>query len=317
MKKTFLLLAAICSFAACHHKPKDGSSDQLTSGFIRIASSNEFENLIEDEINSFSGHYDSAYVIPIYRTEAEAIRLLVDDSVRLTTATRDLTDRERYEMSLRNMVPRRSLIAFDAVALITGRENPDSIISVHTLKKILTGEITDWSQINAANAGGTIRVVFDNQQSGIFRYIVDSLLNKQTEKINPNLYELGTTDAVVKTVSERSDAIGLIALNHISDDNRTACKNILKKTRLMRVSQAEPATLDNSTLPYAGDIRAEQYPLWRSVYIIVSDPKSGLATGFGVFLANQVGQKVIQTCGLLPITDAHNIRVEITDELPQ
>jgi phosphate transport system substrate-binding protein len=99
------------------------------------------------------------------------------------------------------------------------------------------------------------------------------------------------------------NAIGMIGFLDVQDN-----------IRLMRVSKEENATLENSYLPYAGDIIHENYPLWRPVYILLSDPRSGLSSAFSIFMAHEIGQKVIQKSGLLTINGSHIMDVSFHDE---
>jgi phosphate transport system substrate-binding protein len=309
-----LFLAAF--FCSCTIAPKDRLTTQLTSGLTRIACSEEFQNLIESEINAFSGIYDSAYIIPYYRSETEIMRLLTEDSVNIAISTRDVNDRERHALDEKNLVVHKSIIAFDGVAIVNNPQNSDSVLSQIHIEKILRGEITDWSELDPENKTGQIRILFDSRQSGVFRYVIDSILKKNTEHISTNLYELGSTEAVIEKTAEMPNALGFIASNHVSDDYNRKCAQTLAKIRLVRIGRNAEVSVKNSYLPYAGDIRTENYPFWRSVYVLVTEPRSGLSSGFAVFLANQIGQKVVQKSGLLAITDAHNIAVEISDEFP-
>jgi len=300
---------------SCKKTSGDRWKDTLTGGLIYVACDDDFENLMEAEIASFSAFYDTAYIIPIYKNEKEVIRLLIDDTVRLAIATRDISESEKREMKAKNRVVRKSLIAFDGIALITSKLNKDSLIGLPTLKKILTGEISDWSQINPENKAGVIRILFTGKESSVLRYMVDSVM--QTTDITSNLYALGSVSDVIEKTAQMPNALGLIGFNHLSDEYKSGYADIMSKIKLMRVSKEDKAVQENSYLPYAGDIRTGNYPLWRSVFVLVSDPRSGLSTGFGVFLVNQIGQKVVQKSGLLPITDTWNKHVEITDKFPQ
>jgi phosphate transport system substrate-binding protein len=86
----------------------------------------------------------------------------------------------------------------------------------------------------------------------------------------------------------------------------------------MRVGKEENATLQNTYLPYAGDIKSEDYPLWRTIYVLLSDPKSGLSSGFSIFLAHDVGQMVMLKSGLLPAAaDPQNRSVKVVDSYPE
>jgi len=302
----FFLLNCI----SCKKEAKDNWDDTMTSGFIRIASDENFKALMDAEIQVFEAHYPNAIVVPIYTNETEAIRLLIDDSVRFVLATRDLTGKERAEMTEKTMRVQKHLVAFDGIALITNQFNPDSIIGISTLKKILTGEITEWSQINPNSPLGTIRVIFDNKESGILRYAADSILRGEAH--SPNLYALNNNIEVIEKVIEMPNTIGLLGVN-VLGDNIEYWNNI----RLMRISREEEATLENSYLPYAGDIVQENYPLWRPIYVLLSDPRRGLSSGLSVFMANEIGQKIILKSGLLPITDPHVMPVIIRNEYPK
>ena len=319
MKKQIILLGLLVlvlfSYTSCKKKSRDNWDDTMTAGFIRIASDESFRALMDAQIRAFETHYPNATVIPIYTNETEAIRLLVEDSVRFALTTRDLNTKERAEMAERAMFARKHLIAFDGIALITNPLNPDSIIGIPTLRKILTGEITEWSQINPDSPLGTIRVIFDNRESGVLRYAVDSLLRGDAH--SPNLYALNNSIEVIDRVVEMPNAIGMIGVNVLSDHTGSTYREYRNKIRITRVSREENATVENSFLPYAGLIVQENYPLWRPVYVLLSDPRSGLSSGLTVFLANEIGQKIVLTSGLLPVTDSHIMRVIVRDRYPR
>ena len=287
--------------------PDDGWTDTINSGLIRVACDESYRSLMDQAVSAFEIRYDSAYIIPLYTNEKDAVRLMMDDSVRFAMTSRTLNAKETEIFKEKNRVVRSSLIAFDGVALITNLANPDSIIGLPTLKKILTGEITTWSQINPQSKLDTIRVIFGGNQSGVYRYAVDSIVKGKT--LSPYLYgnELSSSAEVVQKVKETPNALGMIGF----------LKVVRSSVRMMRVSKEDNATLDNSYFPWAGDIVTENYPLWRPVYIHIADPRSGLSTAFGVFLANQVGQKVIQSAGLLTINNSNIMDVNFKDQLPQ
>jgi phosphate transport system substrate-binding protein len=278
----------------------------MDGGLIRIACDESFKSLMDVEIAAFEIRYDSAYIIPIYAHETEAIRLMLVDSVRFALTTRDINPQEKQAFEEKKRVVRKSLIAFDGVALIANLSNNDSIIGLPTLKKILTGEITNWSQLNHfVSNSDTIRILFDGNgnESGVLRYALDSII--KGEKLSPHLYALKNSAEVIRKVAEMPNAIGMVGFLGVQDN-----------VRLMRVSKEENATLENSYLPYAGDIIHEKYPLWRPVYILLSDPRSGLSSAFSIFMANEIGQKVIQKSGLLTINGSHIMDVSFRNEFP-
>jgi len=52
--------------------------------------------------------------------------------------------------------------------------------------------------------------------------------------------------------------------------------------------------------PYQAYIATHYYPLWRTVYIISREARTGLGTGFASFVAGEKGQKIILRSGLVP-----------------
>ena len=310
----FLLLL---SFVSCKKKQhNDKWNDTLTAGIINIACDEDFKYLMDAEIDAFQVHNNyQAIINPIYSNENEVIRLLMEDSVRLALTTRTLNAAEQKTAKEKQMLVQQYLIAFDGIALIANKTNPDSLISFSTIKKILTGEITDWSQINPHSTLGAIRVIFDGNQSGILRYVVDSLA-KQTA-LSSQLYALNNTDELIKKVGELPNAIGIVGFNLLDNENRWKESGLKDKFRIMRIGKEENLSLQNTYLPYSGDIKNEDYPLWRTVYVLLSDPKSGLSSGFSIFLAHEVGQMVILKSGLLPaVSDPQNQSVKIVDAYP-
>jgi len=87
------------------------------------------------------------------------------------------------------------------------------------------------------------------------------------------------------------------------------------KIKVMYVSRYEHATLENSYQPYQAYIALDDYPMTRNVYILLSDPRSGLSTGFTSFVMSDRGQKIILKSGILPATQPVRI-VSVKDEYP-
>jgi phosphate transport system substrate-binding protein len=314
----YILFIGICAgliFAVSSCKKgeiKDGWTDTTDSGLIRIACDENFKHLVDAEIMVFEANYPFSSVIPVYVNEAEAIRLLMADSVRFALVTRSLSAKENQTLREKNRIARKNIIGFDGITFITHPENPDSIISVPVLQKILSGEITDWSQIYPNSQLGKIQVLLDNEESGTLRYVSDSI--HIGDNYSPNLYALNNGLEVVEKVTKMPNALGIIGFNLIGDETNSDAKKLRAQVRLMRVSKDEKIIVENSFYPYAGDLRHEDYPFWRPVYVLLTDPRAGLSSTLSIFFAQQVGQKIIQKCGLLPATDSQNMSVRIISD---
>ena len=312
MKRQFRLigLVALVVLSACNSKSK-GPTDTYSSGVVSIAADESFEPIIQEEIEVFENLYPLAGIVPRYTTEVEAINLLLKDSVRLAITTRTLTKEEMNSFHSRKFFPREIKLATDGLALIVNRANPDSLLSVRDFRRILTGEVKNWKEVNPNSRLKGIQVVFDNKNSSTVRFAVDSIC--KGVPLSSQLKALKTNREVIDYVARTPDAIGIIGVNWLSDRNDSTGLSFSKEVRLMSVSAADKAMPDNSYKPYQAYLYYGDYPLARSIYALLNDPRSALPWGFASFLASDRGQRIILKSGLVPATQPVRV-VNVKDE---
>lgn len=309
-----LLITIILMGSSCSRAPKSTKwQDTTTAGVIPISCDQCFQPIIQSEIDVFESLYPMAGILPIYTDEVEAISLLMQDSVRLAVTSRGLTDGERVSFTNKNMVVREIVIAVDAIALIVNNANNDTIIGMPVLKKILTGEITEWKQLNPQSKLGKIQVMFDNPNSSTVRYAIDSICGGQ--ELSKDLYAQKNNKEVLEMVSKVPNALGIIGVNWISNENDTTNLSFTDKIKVVSVGKYEAGDEYNSYKPYQAYIALNKYPMTRYVYVLLSDPKSGLSSGFASFIASDRGQRIILKSGILPATQPVNI-VNVNDNFP-
>lgn len=303
MKKQLWLTAALslALLAACHRKPKDGLTDTYTSGVIEIAADESFRPIVQEEIDVFEGLFPLAGIVPRYTTEVEAVNLFLKDSVRLAVTTRPLTEEETNSFHSRKFFPRAIKLATDGLALIVNRRNPDSLISVRDFRRILTGEVRSWHELYPASGLGDIRLVFDNKNSGTVRFAVDSIC-RGIPLSAKNVKALRTNRQVIDYVSRTAGAIGVVGVNWLGNTGDTTRLSFRDEVRVMAVSAEDVATPANSYKPYQAYLFYGDYPLARSVYILLNDPRNALPWGFASFLTSGRGQRIILKSGLVPAT---------------
>ncbi|MDR0541858.1 MAG: substrate-binding domain-containing protein, partial [Dysgonamonadaceae bacterium] len=216
----FLFVLSCMLFAACKDQtPKPGKwQDTMTAGYIPVAVDESFEPIIQSEVEVFEMVYPRTGIDPVYTTEKEAIDLLMKDSVRFAAVSRRLTEAEKQTLKNNKRFPQEWKIATDAIALIINKSNPDSLIGIPTLKKILTGEITKWKEINPKSPlKGDINVVFDNKESGTIRYMLDSVCGGAP--LSANVFAEKKNKDVIDYVARSPHALGIIGVNWVGSDS--------------------------------------------------------------------------------------------------
>jgi len=302
MKFKYLFASLVLFFFSCQNKGKDKPADTntYTSGVISVAIDENFKPILEEEIDVFEALTPKASIIPVFTSEVNAINLLLKDSVRVAITTRALSTKEDEFLKTKQFNARSYKIATDGVALIVNKKNADSLISVENIRKIITGEVTNWKEIFPNSKLGNFQVVFDNKNSSTVRYAIDSI--SKGKKLSQKLYAQNNNLEVIDYVSKTPNAIGIIGVNWLGNRKDTTNLSFKNDVRVMSVSAEPEATRQNSYKPFQAYLFYGYYPLTRSVYIIVNDPAGSLQTGFSIFITSDRGQKIILKSGLLPAT---------------
>ena len=307
-------LTLMTSFCSCGNKNRSGRTDTYSSGAMTFASDESFSPIIDEERSLFEALYPLAKITPIYTNESEAINMLLQGKVCMAVTARDFKPAELQNLKDRKQFPLSIKIAYDGLALIQNTSNTDSCISVKDIKRILTGEVTHWNQIYPNSDKGEITVAFDNRRSSTVHYVEDSILGGKPIT-SPNVFAVNKTADVVTYVEKHKGAIGIIGSNWLNDQRDTTNLTFRKEVRPMAVSKLDVANVRNSWKPYQYYFYNGNYPLVRTIYILLNDTHMGLPTGFKNFIISQDrGQIVILKSGLLPAYGNLTVRnIHVTD----
>ena len=300
------VICCVMLLAGCKDRDKTGKVlDTVSSGSITIAVDESLRPIIDSEVDSFTKIYPNAHLKLMYMSEDEAIHAMLNDSARLAIVTRKLTAEENKVLESQKLKAHHIMVATEAVALILNKSNTDSLITEDQFKKITTGEISSWNQINLSKKSSPIDVVFDHPSSGIIRLIKDSIA--RSAKLPPNFYAVEGNQAVIDYVSKKPTALGLIGVSWVSDHDDSTANRFLNTIRVASLSH------DSSYYkPYQAYIALKHYSLRRDVFIISREARTGLGSGFATFVAGDKGQRIILKAGLVPTRMPVRI-VEVTN----
>lgn len=284
--------------ASCKFFKGDPYRNTPTSGKARIAVDETFRPVLEAEVDLFRGYYGYADLKADYLPENESFERLLNDSVNLIVASRKLNQAEINIINNRKLYAKQLKVATDAVALIVHPSRKETLISMRQIRDILSGKITDWKQINPATTTLPVRVLFDNSKSGIVRFMADSICWGNFS--NTNMAALSYNRDVIEYTANHPEVIGFIGASWIGNKNDSLHLSFHRKINVLAVSESDVPTAENSYKPYQAYLLDKMYPLTRSVYMINTEPRSGLCTGFVSFVASDKGQRIILKAGIIP-----------------
>ena len=301
---TFVGLTLVATlWASCSDKkPKSGRTDTASSGVISFASDESFSPIIEEEREVFEKIQckGNAELKPIYTNESDGMTKLLKSEVYLMITARDFKEEERQSLLDRGYTPWTVILGYDGLSLIQNKQNADSLITVDDIKRILEGSVTKWSELYPGSKRGDITVVFDNKKSSAVHFVEDSILGGKPIA-NPNVAAVETSEEVINYVEKTPGAIGIIGSNWLDDKRGDSSVAKGRNIRTMSVTRLDKATPANSRKPDQYYIYSREYPLVRTIYALVTDPRRGLPWGFAHFLESPRGQMIIfQTGYMLP-----------------
>lgn len=187
-------------------------------------------------------------------------------------------------------------VAWDALVVITHKDNPVNNLSVEELRGIFKGRITNWKEVGGNNApielyvrkgkisgvGRTVRelLFYNYEEEFVAKYVVEESSNLEKDMVtNPN--GMGVT--------------GVSSANKI--------KNIAKILKL----EGKEATFEN--------IKKGQYLLYRPLYLVTKlDERDPEVKKFAQFVSSDEGKNIMRKVGTVPYEDAINLWLTYLDQ---
>jgi len=270
-----------------------------TRGKIRISVDESYKLLIDAEIFTFTSIYPYAEITADYKPEYDVISDFMNDSVQVIVTNQKPTEDQIEYLHEQQIIVRTVTFAYDALAFIVNKENPDSLLYYYTIQEMFHGKITSWKELNPESRLGKIAVIFDNTKSGNIRYFKEKFNIKGN--LPDNFYAVNNNEEVINYISRNINGLGIISVNWISDKDDSLSMSFIDKIRVVAVSHP---FMDQDTYyrPYQGSIYEKSYPFTREVFLVSRETFTGLGSGFISWVAGEKGQRIVLKSGLVPAT---------------
>jgi phosphate transport system substrate-binding protein len=285
LKFLFLLLLI---YGCSGSKGKQVAEETLSSGTIHISVDETFKPVIDSQISVFVADYPNAKIITHYKPEAECLKDLKYDSIRMVIVTRGLSEEEvNLFRDTLGYAPKFGKIASDAIAVVVNNKAKDSLFSVSDIRGMLNG--TSFYKYKLVMDG--------NQATSTVRFMLDSVL--KGEKLSANVQAAATSEGVIDYVSKNVDAMGFVGVSWIGNKEDSTQLSFLTKVRIANI-QCRGCESEAYVKPYQANIVLKRYPLVRGLYYILKENYSGLGSGFSNFLTLERGQLIFKRAYLAP-----------------
>lgn len=301
-KISSLLVLASLGLVRCNNQPVVYRGDTASSGTIHISVDESFKPVIDSQIKVFESSNPNARIIAHYKPEAECLKDLLVDSIRMVIVTRPLlrVEEQRLKDTLR-FIPIQGKMAFDAVTVITHPSNKDSLLDRADLRSILNG-----------TSGYKFRPVMDGRSAtSTVRFAIDSIL--AGDKLSNVVTAADSSTGVIDYVSKNKDAIGFLGVSWIGNQDDPVQLSFQSKVTIASI-KCEICPDEAYVKPYQANIATRRYPLVRGLHYILKENYEGLGSGFANFLIYERGQLIFRRAYLWPAKMAFEIRNAGIDE---
>ncbi len=206
------------------------------------------------------------------------IKALFNNQTNIANASRWLKDSELEQMSKEGRYFIPFIIGFDGIAIVVHPSLPLDSITTDELKKIYTGKINNWNQIDPDLPNTRIVLYSRDTASGTFEYFVESVL--EGERLVPYTQMLPSNRAEVEQVSQNDNAIGYVGMAYVTDE-----------VKALKVNDIEPS-LKN--------VNSGTYPISRPLFMFLEATDGlpeGLTWDFLQFGLSPRGQSLVLEAG--------------------
>lgn len=269
--------------------------DTPLRGEIHISADESFQPIIDEHIKVYESNNRGTKINVHYKSEAECLKDLFVDSIRMVITARGLSKEEsRYISDSMMTEPDWLNVARDAVAVIVHPDSPDSIFTMEDIREIVTGRFNK-----------NLIPVFDGTQAtSTVRYIVDSVLGGAD--ISPKAMAAQTSTGVVDFVSRNPGTIGFIGVSWIGNKDDEDQLSFLKKVKIAYLESTD--SVGTFVQPVQNNIYLGIYPMVRDLFYIRKERHKGLGYGLAQFMKNHVGQLIFKRAYLVPTQKKFTLR---------
>ncbi len=282
--------------------PASGTSntdETTTIGEISIGIDVTMEPVLKQVVEAFMQDNPKGILHPTYATEGQLIDYLLADSMRMILISRELRQGEIATIKKDQIRPTATLIGRDAVVVIMHPENPQDSITMEQLGRLMRGEAKTWRDIGGSS-DDTVNIVFDAPRSSTVRMVQEQFL-KSGQQLPSNAFQANDQEKVIDYVSKSKNAIGFIGYCLVSDRDDPKVRERLEKVQLTRLDATDTSDVKGYFIrPYQNEIALGRYPLSRPIYAVSREHFVGLGTGFVVYVAGELGQRIFLKAGLVP-----------------
>ena len=296
-KFLYIMMVGLFLLSSCksYKAQEDELPDTPYRGTIHISADETFKPIVDELVKVYESNNMHTKILVQYKPEADCLRDLYNDSIRMVIITRKIsTDEKQAIRDSIGYAPKSMVVARDGIAMIVHPDSKDTLLTMSDVKKILTGKFKE-----------NLIPVFDGiKATSTVRFIIDSVL--RGDSLTPEAMAAQTSKGVIDYVAKHRNVIGFIGVSWIGNPEDAQQISFLKKVKVVNVESTDMP--GNYIKAYQANIYRGRYPMVRDLVYILKENYRGLGTGFANFMSGEIGQIIFKRAYLAPAQKNLRIR---------
>jgi phosphate transport system substrate-binding protein len=273
-----LALAVSLSLGGCGGAKTSQPQKTQSQKTLTLNGSTTVFPIAQKEAEEFMKQHSDINVSVRGTGSGNGIAALINGTCDIADASRPMKQSEIENAKSKGINPVANVIAKDAIAIVVNTKNPISSITHDQLKKIYTGEITNWKELGGPD--WEITPITRDSSSGTFEIFEEKVLEKGVEMVSTAVVQ-GSNQAVKTTVAKTPGAIGYIGLGYVDSS--------VKALKYDGVLPSKSSVLDGS------------YEISRPLFMYTNGTPEGVVKKFIDFVMSPEGQTVVEQVGYIAV----------------
>jgi len=236
---------------------------------IQMNGSTSVQPLAEELARVYMEKYPGVRITYAGTGSGAGIKAAQQGTHDIGTSSRELKPEEKTIKEFR--------IANDGIALVVHPSNPVSDLTIEQVRKIFSGEISNWKDAGGPDA--PITVITREDGSGTRGAFMEIVMHES--QIKPDAVVQTKTGAVMTAVASDQNAIGYVSLGSVD--------NTVKALAIGGVKPSPEA------------VKSGSYKIQRPFLFLTKEEPKGEVKKFIDFVLSADGQKIVKDKGFIPV----------------
>lgn len=284
--KLTLLVVALLIVGAITGLIPLSSSDKASKNFLIIKGSDTMVHLCSKLAEEYMKKNNNTSISVTGGGSGTGIAALLNGTTDLCASSRKIKDKEITASQKKGIKTIETPISLDGIAVVIHPSNSVKELSLSELKRIYTGEYSNWSQLGGEDR--PITVLSRESSSGTYVFFQKRVLNKRD--YSPKARLMPATSSIIQAISDDEGAIGYVGLGYA-----TKAKDKVKMVAIKEKPESK------GVLPSVQTIQSGQYPIARPLHFYSSTKNEVLVQEFIAYALSEKGQQIVEETGYVKV----------------